>query len=45
MRRGGARIPARIDTVCVHGDGPEALAIARGVRAALEAAGIEVARL
>lgn len=42
---GGARIPARIDTVCVHGDGPEALAIARGVRAALEAAGVEVARL
>lgn len=42
---GGARIPARIDTVCVHGDGPEALAIARGVRAALEAEGIEVARL
>jgi UPF0271 protein len=41
----GARIPARIDTVCVHGDGPEALAIARGVRAALEAAGVEVARL
>jgi UPF0271 protein len=40
----GARIPARIDTICVHGDGPEALAIARGVRAALEAAGIEVAR-
>ena len=41
----GRRIPARIDTVCVHGDGPEALAIARGVREALEAAGIEVARL
>ena len=41
----GRRIPARIDTVCVHGDGPEALAIARGVRAALEAAGVTVARL
>lgn len=41
----GKRIPARIDTVCVHGDGPEALAIARAVRAALEAAGVEVARL
>ena len=41
----GKRIPARIDTICVHGDGPEALAIARGVRAALEAAGVEVARL
>jgi UPF0271 protein len=41
----GKRIPARIDTVCVHGDGPEALAIARAVRASLEAAGVEVARL
>jgi UPF0271 protein len=41
----GRRIPARIDTVCVHGDGPEALAIARAVRASLEAAGVEVARL
>jgi 5-oxoprolinase (ATP-hydrolysing) subunit A len=40
----GKRIPARIDTVCVHGDGPEALAIARAVRAALEA-GVTVARL
>ena len=41
----GKRIPARIDTVCVHGDGPEALAIARGVRAALTAEGVTVARL
>jgi 5-oxoprolinase (ATP-hydrolysing) subunit A len=41
----GKRIPARIDTVCVHGDGPEALAIARGVRAALAAEGVTVARL
>lgn len=42
---GGTRVPARIDTVCVHGDGPGAIAIARAVRAALEAEGIEVARL
>lgn len=41
----GKRIPARIDTICVHGDGPEALAIARSVRQALEAAGIEVRSL
>jgi UPF0271 protein len=41
----GKRIPARIDTVCVHGDGPEALAIARGVRAALAAEGVTVSRL
>ena len=35
----GTRIPTRIDTICLHGDGPEALAIARGLRARLEAAG------
>lgn len=35
----GKRIPTRIDTICLHGDGPEALAIARGLRARLEAAG------
>lgn len=36
----GKRIEARIDTICMHGDTPEAVEIARGVRAALEAAGI-----
>ena len=35
----GTRIPTRIDTICLHGDGPEALVIARGLRARLEAAG------
>jgi len=35
----GKEIPARIDTICLHGDGPEALEIARAVRARLEAAG------
>ncbi len=38
----GTRIPARIDTICLHGDGETALAIARSVRAALEAEGIAV---
>ena len=41
----GKHIPARIDTICVHGDGPEALAIARSLRDALEAAGIDVRNL
>ncbi|MBV2360397.1 LamB/YcsF family protein [Thalassococcus sp. CAU 1522] len=36
----GARIPAAVDTICLHGDGATALAIARATRAALEAAGI-----
>lgn len=41
----GKRIPSRIDTVCLHGDTPEAVDIARAVRSALEGAGVRVARL
>jgi UPF0271 protein len=37
------RIPARIDTICVHGDGATAIAMARRVRAVLEADGIAIA--
>jgi len=40
----GAHIPTRIDTVCLHGDTPEAVAIARALRTALEAGGLRVAR-
>lgn len=40
----GERLPCRIDTICVHGDGPEALAITCGVRAALEGAGWKVSQ-
>jgi len=39
----GKRIPARIDTICVHGDGATAIAMARRVRAALETDGIAIA--
>lgn len=38
----GRKIPARIDTICVHGDNPAAVAMARAVRAALEGAGVAV---
>lgn len=38
----GKRIPTRIDTICLHGDGPTAVEIAKAVRGALEADGIEV---
>jgi 5-oxoprolinase (ATP-hydrolysing) subunit A len=38
----GKRIPARIETVCVHGDGPTAVAMARRVRDALESAGVRI---
>jgi UPF0271 protein len=40
----GRHIPTRIDTICLHGDTPEAVDIARGLRAELEAAGVAVAR-
>ncbi len=38
----GKRIPTRIDTICVHGDNAAAVALSRGVRQGLEAAGIAV---
>ena len=43
VARSGRRIPAACDSICLHGDGPEAVAIARAVRAALEAEGIVLA--
>jgi UPF0271 protein len=38
----GSRLAVTADTLCVHGDSPGAVAIARAVRSALEAAGIAV---
>jgi UPF0271 protein len=38
----GRRLPARIDTICVHGDGPTAITMARRVREVLGADGIEI---
>lgn len=38
----GRDIPIRADSVCVHGDGPRALAFAKKIRAALEAKGVEI---
>jgi UPF0271 protein len=38
----GDVIPLEIDTLCVHGDTPNAPQIARQIRAALEAAGVEI---
>lgn len=40
----GRRIPTRIDTVCVHGDTPEAVATAHAVRAGLKATGLDLRR-
>jgi UPF0271 protein len=38
----GGLVTVAADTLCVHGDTPGAAALARGLRAALEAAGIQV---
>jgi len=35
----GLHLPCRIDSICVHGDGVEAVATAKAIRLALEAAG------
>ncbi|HET8648268.1 MAG TPA: 5-oxoprolinase subunit PxpA [Vicinamibacteria bacterium] len=42
---GGADIPLRADTLCLHGDHPRAAENARAVREALEAAGVAVRAL
>lgn len=39
----GKRIPVAIDTICVHGDEPSAVCMARTVRATLEANGFTLA--
>lgn len=40
----GRHIPTRIDTICLHGDTPTAVDIARAVRGALEREGIALRR-
>ncbi len=39
----GKHIPTRIDTICVHGDNAEAVALSAAVRQGLTNAGITVA--
>ncbi|WP_026870920.1 LamB/YcsF family protein [Inquilinus limosus] len=43
--RSGRRIPVPVDTVCVHGDTPGAVGIARRIRERLEKAGIRLVAL
>jgi UPF0271 protein len=38
----GRKLKAKIETVCVHGDNPAAVALARGIRQTLEAKGITI---
>ncbi|MGC9398759.1 MAG: LamB/YcsF family protein [Anaerolineae bacterium] len=42
---GGVTIPLEIDTLCVHGDTPDAVSIAAELRQVLEAAGVTIAPL
>jgi len=41
----GRVLPTRIHSICVHGDGPEAVATAQQIRVALEKAGFQLAPL
>src|SRR5262245_17901910 len=45
ISRGGKRVKADIHTICVHGDEATGVAVARGVREALEKAGVAVVPL
>lgn len=38
----GETVPLRADTICLHGDGPHALAFARAIHAALTQAGVQL---
>ena len=41
----GTRIPTAIGSICVHGDSPDAVAVARSLRDGLQAAGHRLASL
>ena len=45
ISRNGKRIKRRVDSLCVHGDEPTALALSAAVRAGLEAAGVKIVPL
>ncbi len=40
----GKEIPCRIDTICLHGDTPDAVKMARGIRQHLTEAGIDITK-
>jgi 5-oxoprolinase (ATP-hydrolysing) subunit A len=41
----GTVVRVDVDTICLHGDAPSAVAVARGVRQGIDAAGIELVTL
>jgi 5-oxoprolinase (ATP-hydrolysing) subunit A len=42
ITRLGKSVPLEVDTLCIHGDEPTGVAVARAVRSTLEAAGVEI---
>ena len=42
ISRQGNRVPVAVETLCVHGDEPTAVTVARHVRQGLEAAGCRI---
>ena len=45
VSRNGKRLKVRLDTLCVHGDEPTGVIVARAARQGLEAAGVRVVTL
>jgi UPF0271 protein len=45
IARNGDRLKVEVDSLCVHGDEPTAVAVAEAVRKALEAAGVKIVPL
>jgi UPF0271 protein len=45
ISRNGNRVACKVDSLCVHGDEPTAIALANQVRKGLEAAGVEIVPL
>jgi 5-oxoprolinase (ATP-hydrolysing) subunit A len=45
LSRNGKRLKVRLDTLCVHGDEPTGVIVARAARQGLEAAGVRVVAL
>ena len=41
----GIDVPVTADTLCIHGDQPDAVEFSRKIRAALEADGVRIARI
>lgn len=42
VTRSGKSVPLEVDTICIHGDEPTGVSVAKAVRAKLETAGVEI---